>query len=95
MITEFLYTTLGYANIIIGIYAGIWFIRQSVLIGERTQRYNYIVLGLVNIYFGVCYFWFAFVLKNIAAHQITSALLRPGNTLLLLVPFLISYRSRR
>ena len=95
MITEFLYTTLGYANIIIGIYAGIWFIRQSVLIGERTQRYNYIVLGLVNIYFGVCYFWFAFVLKNLTPHQITSALLRPGNTLLLLVPFLIAYRSRR
>lgn len=93
MDTNIFYVILAYINIPLGLSVGIWFIYKSFKQIDYVQRWNYVAIGVVNIYISVCYYLFVFC-YNIATTQqsITSLLLRPANTLLLLIPFLIAYR---
>ena len=93
MDTNIFYVILAYINIPLGLATGGWFIFKSFQqTTDYAQRWNYIVIGIVNIYIGMCYVLLVFVYDVVIPMAITSILLRPANTLLLLIPFLIAYR---
>ena len=93
MDTNIFYVILAYINIPLGLATGVWFIFKSFQqTTDYAQRWNYIVLGVTYIYIGICYGLLIFVYDVAIPRAITSILLRPANTLLLLIPFLIAYR---
>lgn len=92
MDTNIFYILLAYVNIPLGLSIGIWFISKSFRQIDYVQRWNYAVIGIVNIYMSMCYVLLVFVYDVVILMAITSILLRPANTLLLLIPFLIAYR---
>lgn len=86
---------LAVINVFVGISAGLWFIYSAISIHDYIQKINYCVLGLVDLYFGIVYYITIMNGNHSAISNGLSALLRPGNTLLLLIPLLIALRSNR